>query len=382
MPWKEATKVDERRRMVILASSGLYQKVELAEMFDVSRPTVDLWIDRYREFGEEGLMNRPSTPVRFPHRKSDEVRQRVIDEKKMHDDWGPKKIIDYLRREEPDVRWPSPSTAGDFLDAEGLVRKRRKRRSNPGERKANQIEPTESGEMMTADHKGQFRLGDRSLCYPLTINDPVSRYSYAIDGLDSTSAANAQPVFERVFREHGLPHWIKTDNGCPFCSNAIGGLSKLSVWWIKLGITHVRTHPGCPWQNGAHERMHRTLKASTTRPPGEDMAGQQRLFDEFQHEYNTVRPHESLNGRPPITALKPCSRPYPESIPPVEYPGHFEVRSVRTDGRIKWRGQFHFISEVLVGERVGLEEIDDGICSLSFSSVELTRYDERTGRFV
>lgn len=382
MPWKEATKMGERLRMVILAESGLYQKVELAEMFGVSRPTVDFWIDRYRETGKEGLMDRPPVPRSFPQRTPEDLGQRIIEVKKMHDDWGPKKIIDYLRTTEPDVAWPSPSTAGNLLNEEGLVRKRRTRRKRPGERRANEIEPAESGEMMTADHKGQFRLGDRSLCYPLTINDPVSRFSYAIDALDSTSFTNAQPVFARVFREHGLPIWIKTDNGCPFCSNAIGGLSQLSVWWIKLGIIHVRTHPGCPWQNGAHERMHRTLKARTTRPPGKDMESQQRLFDEFQHEYNEVRPHESLDGRPPITALKPCSRPYPEHIPPVEYPGHYEVRSVRTDGRIKWRGQFHFVSEVLVGERVGLEEIDDGIWSLSFSFVELTRYDERTGRFI
>lgn len=382
MPWKEATQVDEKRRMVILAGSGLYQKRELAEMFGVSRPTVDLWIDRYSEFGEAGLVNRPSIPHSLPHRKSEEVRRRIIEEKKAHDAWGPRKIIDYLRRVEPEISWPSPSTAGNLLEAEGLVRKRRSRRKNPGERKATEIEPTESGEMMTADHKGQFRLGDRSLCYPLTINDPVSRFSYAIDALDSTSFANAKPVFERVFCEYGLPRWMKTDNGCPFCSTAIGGLSQLSVWWIKLGITHVRTHPGCPWQNGAHERMHRTLKASTTRPPGKDMKSQQRLFDEFQHDYNEIRPHESLNGNAPITALKPCSRPYPERTPSVDYPGHYEVRSVRTDGRIKWHGRFHFISEVLVGERVGLEEIDDGIWSLSFSFVELARYDERTKRLV
>lgn len=382
MPWKEATMVDERRRLVILAGSGMYQKKELAEMFGVSRPTVDLWIDRYGEFGEAGLLNRAPIPKSFPHRKPEELRHRIIEEKKAHGDWGPKKIIDYLRREEPETSWPASSTAGNVLEAEGLVRKRRKRRKNAGERRASEIEPNESGEMMTADHKGQFRMGDRTLCYPLTISDPVSRFSYAIAALGSTSSADAQPVFERVFREHGLPRWIKTDNGCPFCSNAIAGLSQLSVWWIKLGITHVRTHPGCPWQNGAHERMHRTLKASTTRPPGSDMATQQKLFDAFQHDYNEIRPHESLNGKAPISALKQCSRPYPKRVPPVEYPGHYEVRSVRTDGRIKWRGEFHFISEVLVGEKVGLVEIDDGVWSLSFSFVELARYDERTTRFV
>lgn len=381
MPFRETTKMDERRELIRKWTSGKYEKSELADHFGVSRPTVYAWIDRYEEFGEAGLVDRPPIPRRCPHRTSPEIAERIIEAKRLHPRWGPKKLIDLLKTDEPDQRWPAPSTAGEILDAAGLVQRRRKHRAPTIEISRRPLEASESGEMMTTDHKGQFRMGNRQYCFAVTINEPVSRYIYAIDGTTSTAENEARPSFERVFIEHGVPYYLGSDNGGPFsCSRALAGLSRLSVWWIKLGITPIRIHPGCPWENGVHERMHKTLKDETARPPEANMRKQQARFDAFRLEFNTIRPHESLDGRRPIERLKPCPRPYPGPNPSVEYPGHFETRSVRNRGVIKWQGRLLFLSESLIGERVGLSEIDNGVWSVFFNHIELGRYDERSKR--
>lgn len=380
MPWKEATKMTERADLIRKWKTGLYSITELSEVFGVSRPTVYEWTGRYTESGETGLLDRRPVARSCPHRTPTAIAEQIVAAKRKHPQWGPAKLIDLLRIEQPDTHWPSASTGGAILDREGLVGRRRKRRQS-GIRIARRMEASKSGEMMTVDHKGQFRMCNREYCFPVTINDPVSRYIYAVDGKRSTSGREARETFERVFQEHGLPVFIGSDNGSPFsCSRALGGLSTLSVWWIKMGIIPVRTHPGCPWENGVHERMHKTLKAATARPPGANLADQQRRFDTFREEFNTVRPHDALGGRRPAELLQPCGRPYPSKLPTVEYPGHYETRSVRPTGEIKWQGGFLFVSESLAGERVGLVEIADGIWSLCFSTIELGRYDETTGR--
>lgn len=379
MAWKEATKVSQRAALIGKWQSGLYGVTELAEEFGVSRPTVYEWTRRYRQSGEAGLEDRPPVPKSCPHRTPAVIAEKIVGAKGQYRHWGPAKLIELLKIEQPSERWPSPSTAGAILEQAGLVRHRRARREGVIRQVRGPLEASRSGEMMTADHKGQFRLGDGRYCFPVTINDPVSRYSYAIGGAMSSSMPQAKPVFEAVFREHGVPEAMGSDNGPPFsCSRALGGLSAMAVWWIKLGITPVRIHPGCPWENGIHERMHRTLKAETTRPPAENQARQQERFDRFRLEFNTVRPHEGIGGRRPVELLEPCRRPYPERLPEIEYPAHYETRSVRTGGRIKWQGELLFVSEALIGERVGLVEIDDGIWSLYFAMIELGRYDERT----
>jgi transposase InsO family protein len=265
-----------------------------------------------------------------------------------------------------------------------LVKKRRARRRSTTilhARKA--LGASESGEMMTIDHKGQFRLGDRSYCYPLTINDPVSRFVYAISAAESTATEPAKRAMEAVFREHGVPRFIGSDNGGPFCcTRALGGLSRLSAWWIRLGVTPVRIHAGCPWENGIHERMHKTLKAHTTRPPAGSMRQQQARFDAFRREFNNVRPHQALNGATPAQRLKPCDRAYPNRLPAIEYPGHLETRRVRQSGEIKFQGKFLFVTATLTGEVVGLEEIDDDIWALRYAHVELGLYDGRTKSFI
>lgn len=378
MPWKEATKMTERDELVRKWKSGLYTITGLAEQFGVSRPTVYLWIGRFESEGDDGLVDRPPIAQTCPHRTASAIADRIVEEKERHRDWGPEKLIDLLRKAAPREAWPAASTAGRILDARGMVKKRQRRRT-PRINHVGRLNPSESGEMMTVDHKGEFRLGNGGNCHPLTINEPVSRYIYAVDGLSSTSAEQAKPTFVRVFKEHGVPQFIGSDNGGPFsCSHALGGLSQLAVWWIRLGVTPVRIHKGCPWENGIHERMHRTLKAATARPAAADMKQQQVRFDRFRDEFNTVRPHKSLGGQTPGTLLKPCKLSYPSRLPAIEYPAHFETRSVRSKGQIRWQGDLLFVSETLAGERVGLEEVDDGIWTIQFAHIELGLYDERT----
>lgn len=371
--------MSERRELITKWASGLYKVTDLAEEFGVSRPTVYEWIRRYDEGGgESALSDRRSVPGSCPHRTPEVIAKEIVKAKRQHPFWGPAKLINLLRLDHPEIAWPSASTAGAILDREGLVTHRPHRRRgvvlNAGALKA-----TESGEMMTADHKGQFRLGNTRYTFPVTINDPVSRFIYSIEGKTSTSYREARPAFERVFRQHGVPHFMGSDNGGPFsCSQALAGLSLLSVWWIKLGITPVRIHPGCPWENGVHERMHKTLKAETARPPARNAREQQKRFDSFRTEFNTVRPHDGIGGRRPIELLKRCQRPYPRRLVEHDYAGHYETRSVRPTGEIRWKGGFVFLSQTLAGERVGLVELADGVWGVSFHHIELGRYDERT----
>jgi len=235
---------------------------------------------------------------------------------------------------------------------------------------------------MSADHKGCFRMGNGRYCYPLTIADPASRYIFAIEALHTTGVEPALKVFERVFREWGLPEQLITDNGVPFCTaRSLGGLTELSKMWIKLGIQHARIQPGRPQQNGRHERMHGTLKREALRPVMQNLTAQQRRFDTFLDQFNTVRPHEALGQERPASFVKPYRRPYPNRIPEVEYPSSFEVRTVRSQGAIKWRGELVFVSEVLIGERVALTPADDDRWHIYFGPVRLAAWNDRLQKF-
>jgi hypothetical protein len=237
-------------------------------------------------------------------------------------------------------------------------------------------------DLWTGDFKGQFRTRDGTYCYPLTIADQHSRYLLACTALESTRSRGVKAVFEGLFREYGLPSAIRTDNGVPFATQAIHGLSALNVWWMKLGIRHERIQPGKPQQNGAHERMHRTLKAKTTRPPAYDQQRQQTLFDEFRLEYNEVRPHEALGQETPATIWVPSQRQMPSRIQPPEYPGHFFPRRVSSAGTFRFKGRQLFLSETLNNEHIGLEETDDGIWSIHFYQTLIARFDERDPKLV
>lgn len=380
MPWS-TTPMDQRARFIFDLEACRYSMTELCQRYAISRKTGYKWAQRYVEEGLEGLRDRSRAPHRSPYRTSEPVRQALIQCRQAHPTWGPKKLVRVLARREPSWSWPAPSTAGEILRQAGLVPRRRRRRRTAAPTQPPRVEPQAPNELWTADFKGEFRTGDRRYCYPLTIADRHSRFLLQCRALPSTAGLGARAWFERTFQEYGLPEGILTDNGPPFGSRAIHRLSRLGVWWLRLGIRLLRIQPGHPEQNGAHERMHRTLKGQTARPPAAGLRTQQRCFDAFVHEYNHERPHEALDFQCPESLYQVSDRPYPSRLPAVEYPGHFEVRKVRHNGEIQWRGQRHFLSETLEGEAVGFEEIDDGLWSVHFTTVLLARFDEREGSF-
>jgi putative transposase len=380
MPWEVTGPVRERERFIAAYLTGFYTITELADRFGVSRQKLHKWLARHDVEGMKGLVDRSRTPLHIPHRTSDEVADQILDFRRRFPYMGPRKIIARLTELHPDVEWPAPSTAGDILRRANMVHAR-ERRSPPAHPLRTRSEPVEPNDLMTVDYKGQFLLGNHRYCYPLTVVDHVSRYLLACEAYPSCEGPHTRRAFERIFREYGLPRAILSDNGSPFGSPGLARLSRLSLWWIRLGVGIERIVPGHPEQNGAHERMHRTLKAETTRPPESTMERQQKRFDEFRHVYNNERPHETLGQKRPATLYRPSPRPYPESLPPIEYPGHLETRKVGHNGMIRWKNDVLFTSKTLRGEWVGLEEIDDGVWSLYYGPVLLARFDEREMKF-
>ena len=378
MPWLETDVIKERTRFVLEYESGLFTMSELCERFGISRQTgYELW-GRYQGQGLDGLQDRARGPKSCPHKTPLEVEQALVDLRRRYPSWGPVTLLQRLKRLRPELALPAPSTAGEILKRHGLIaaRTRRARHRHPGRP---YVEMRAPNDVWTADFKGEFLTRDHRYCYPLTIADGCSRYLITCRGQRSTALSSARASFETAFRIYGLPLQILTDNGAPFASTAIGGLSRLSVWWIKLGIHPVRIEPGRPQQNGRHERMHRTLKAEATRPPAANLAAQQRLLERFRRRYNEERPHRALNGEVPAALYRPSARAYPEREPKITYPGHFRILKVCTNGCLCWRNRFIFVSQVLVGEPLGLEPIDDGIWSAHFGPVLLARFDEREG---
>jgi transposase InsO family protein len=369
--------MDERREFVESVRSRTYSVSELCDRFSVSRKTGYKWLCRAEQEGWAGLEDRSRRPASCPWQTSGEVEDALVAAKRKHPLWGPRKLLRYLSTRRPELALPAPSTAGRLLDRHGLVhhRARARRWRHPS---GPLLRPIAANEVITADFKGQFRTGDGRYCYPLTIVDGYSRYLLCCQGLSSTRTEEARPVFERLLREVGLPQAIRTDNGAPFSANGLHGLCGLSVWWMRLGIQHQRIRPGHPQDNGAHERMHRTLKAATARPPAANARAQQRRFDAFRHEYNEERPHEALGGEPPGRLWRPSTRPYPEKMPEPEYPEHAEKRLVSNAGCFRFKTQVVFLSQALKQEWIALDEIDDRLWSVYFYDVLLARLDERT----
>jgi transposase InsO family protein len=376
MPWLETAPMEQRERFIRDSQFKLYTMTELCERYGVSRKTGYKWLDRFDEEGRRGLQDRSRAPHHCPHRISGETAQVICDARRQHPSWGPEKLLDWLRPRYSQLDLPAVSTAGDLLAREGLVKKRRRRRQyqHPGVVPATTTQPND---LWTADFKGHFRTQDGIYCYPLTITDLHTRFLLACHGLLSTKGQGVRPVFDRLFREYGLPRAIRTDNGVPFATTGIHGLSQLNVWWIRLGIQHQRILPAHPQQNGAHERMHKTLKGEAIRPPRATLAAQQRKFTRFRHEYNEERPHQTLRGRTPASLYRPSPRTYTGGLPPIEYPGHFIVKRVTNAGTIRFKKRLLFVANALKQHQVGLEEVDDGIWSLHFCQVLLGRIDER-----
>src|SRR5688500_12277943 len=376
MPWLETSPVEQRERFIRDHRLDLYAMAELCARYGISRKTGYKWLTRYDESGRAGLRDRSRAPQHCPHRIPGDVAALICAARRQHPSWGPAKLLAWLRPRQPGVDWPAISTAGDLLARRGLVKKRRRRRhyQHPGV-----VPPltTQPNDLWTADFKGHLRTRNGIYCYPLTIADQHTRYLLACHGLLCTKGVGVRPVFDRLFREYGLPRAIRTDNGVPFATTGIHGLSQLNVWWLRLGIQHQRILPAHPEQNGAHERMHKTLKGEACRPPQSCLASQQRAFNAFRRLYNDERPHETLGDRPPATLYRPSARSYTGTLPPVEYPGHFLVKRVTNAGTIRLKKRLLFLSNALQQHPVGLEEVDDGIWSIHFCHVLLGRVDER-----
>ncbi len=368
--------MEERERFIEDWLAGGRENIAaLCRLYEISRKTGYKWLERFREGGLAALGDRSHAAHQQPRRIAEQLERRLVEARRQHPSWGPKKLRAWLARGEPETPWPAASTIGEVLQRAGLVRKRGRRRRLLCEVSCSLQTPEQANELWTIDYKGQFRTGDGVLCYALTVADAHSRYLLSCAAHRSPCHEQARRSLERLFRERGLPQRMRSDNGTPFASTGAGRLSRLSVWWLRLGIAPERIEPGKPQQNGAHERMHRTLKAETTRPPAGDQRRQQRRFDRFRAEYNQERPHESLGQRPPATAYEPAARAYPKQLPEPEYPGHWERRRVRRDGGVKFQGRMYFLGEALAGELTGWVEVDEAIWQIWFGPVEVALYD-------
>ena len=368
--------MEQRMQFIADHQRGLYTTAELCARHRISRKTGYKWLARYAAEGPRGLADRSHAPHACPHRIADELGALLLGTRLAHPRWGPAKLVHYLMPRHPRVVvWPAVSTVADLLKRHHLVRPRRRRRPivHPG---TVPIHTTAPNDLWTADFKGQFRTRNGVYCYPLTIADQHTRYLVRVHGLLSTRASGVRPVFERAFREYGLPLAIRTDNGVPFANTGLHGLTQLNVWWLRLGIQHQRIRPASPQENGAHERMHRTLKAETTRPPAVDLPRQQRAFTTFRREYNDERPHAALGGDPPGARYVSSLRAYPATLPALEYPGHFLVKRVTHAGTIRFKHKLLFLANALKEHHVGLEESEDGIWSLYLGTVLLGKIDE------
>jgi putative transposase len=379
MSWKETCPMDQKIRMIGDWLSQEYGITELREIYGVSRKTIYKWINRYEAEGATGLEERSRAPIHHRNATPLEIVEQVVATKLKYQKWGPKKVVAWLKEHYPDSGWPVASTTSAILKREGLVKPRKKKHRTPA-----YTEPFQKcnnpNEVWSMDFKGQFKTRDGKLCYPLTVTDNSSRYLLLCRGLYHPTYEESQPWLEWTFREYGLPKAIRTDNGPPFASVSVGGLSRLSVWLIKLGIKPERIPPGHPEQNGRHERMHRTLKEATVSPPRSNMQEQQRAFDQFTQEYNFERPNEAIGQKTTASVYQPSLRAYPAKIPDIAYSGDVIVRQIRTNGEIKWKGQFIYISENLVGEPVALKQTGEHLWEIRFSFHPLGVLDESIGK--
>jgi len=376
MPWSQTTPMHQRTLFIADHLRGTHSVVELCAEYGIARKTGYKWIDRYIRRGAAGLEDRSRRPRHAPNATPQVIVDALIELRHRHPTWGAKKLLAVLRRRHSQWHLPSRSATCSLLGRHGLIRRKTPRRviGHPGKPNTVIVAPNQ---IWCADFKGQFRMGNGRYCYPLTVSDGYSRFLLGCQGLTSTAVDGAKPVFSRLFREFGLPQFIRTDNGVPFATNTLARLSRLSAWWIRLGVLPQLIEPGKPQQNGRHERMHRTLKAETTRPAAAALRSQQVKFDRFRREYNEVRPHEALEFKTPAHVYQTSPRAMPAKLPPLEYPDRFEVRYVSANGGIRWNCAWVNVSTVCIGEYVGLEEIDDGVWNVYFGSLKLGRLLER-----
>lgn len=367
MPWKETSVMEQRKQFVLAWQTQRYSKTELCEQFNISRPTGDKWLKRHFEEGLSGLSDRSKAPKTHPNATPMEICEMLIQAKHKRPHWGAKKLLNLLRIEYPELDFPANSTGDLILKRARLVIPRRHKRRTPADTQPF-AECTDNNQCWSVDFKGDFALGNQQRCYPLTVSDNYSRYVLLCQGLNRPSRANVLPYFERLFREYGLPWAIRSDNGSPFASTALGGLSALSKWWIDLGIRPERIEPGKPQQNGRHERMHRSLKDYLNRLDKieNNLQKQQQQFDEFRTEFNKLRTHESLNNKVPASLYQPSLRTYPTRIEAYDYGEAVVLRKVKRGGEIQWQGQRFYVSQVLAGEYIALLPYADGVWTMYY----------------
>ena len=381
MPWKTVDTMDLKIRLIADWQTKQFNITDLSQRYGLSRPVVYKWLCRYQDQGVDGLKEQSRAPHHSPYQTDDSIIGLIIKEKLRNRKRGPKKVHAQLKERYPDIDIPAPSTIGHWLKKHGLVRAR-KRRLRVAPYTDHFIACRSPNDTWSADYKGQFYTRNGRVCYPLTISDNYSRYLFKCVGLPGARYEETRAVFESAFREYGLPEAIRTDNGTPFAGTGIGGLSRLMIWFIKLGIIHERIKKGRPQQNSRHERMHRTLKDDTLDPVASNMKEQQRKFDEFVFDYNNHRPHESLGQKPPARYYQKSTKPYVEKPPEPEYDPSCIVRRVHTGGEIKLHGKTFYLTELLYGQPVGLKEVDNDFMAIYYGFYPLGYIDLKKNKIV
>lgn len=376
MPWKETCLMDEKIKFIAMVKSGLYSFASTCRQFDISRQAGYELLARYEAEGERALAPRSRAPHSHPNAIDETLARKLLQIKATHVRFGPRKVRDFLVMTGHRGALPAASTIGELYKRHGLVRPRGKRRARSVPMSEPLRHATAPNVVWSADFKGHFRLRNDRWCYPLTLSDNASRYLLVCQGLAHPTEAAVWPHFEHAFCEYGLPAALRTDNGAPFASVALGGLTRLSVWLLKLGIALERIAPGRPDQNGRHERMHRTLK-DHIEPAQRSLAAQQRALERFQQHYNDERPHEALGGVTPARKYRISTRSYPKRLQQPEYDCGIEVRRVRSNGYMKWHGKMVFVSEALIGELVGLRQLDEARWQLLFCKMPLGVLNDR-----
>lgn len=372
MAWNKCEIMDERIKFISRLLDG-ERMSELCREFNISRKTGYKFYNRYQTEGLEGFYDRSRKPLNVANRLAKDLELKIIELKQEYPTWGARKIRDRFNKRNPNIKLPALSTVHAVLDRNGLVKERKKRYRSQGTSLSNSLEPND---LWCADFKGQFKLKNGKYCYPLTITDNASRYILTCESLESTCEATAFPVFERAFKDYGVPDAIRTDNGVPFAHpRTIFNLSRLSVWWLRHGIKIERIEPGQPQQNGRHERMHRTLKDETTKPPANNILAQQEKFDLFLNYFNSDRPHQALNMKCPNDIYIKSKKIYSD-IDILEYKSHDKTLNVSSSGSIKLNGESIFISEVLAYQQIGIKKIDDDILKVTFMDYDLGFFDE------
>lgn len=380
MPWKVSHTVMERTVFISRLKAG-EKMTDLCQEYGISRKTGYKFLERFERNGMAGLYDQSRKPSRLARSTPFEVESLILELRRERPTWGAAKIREILMRRNPGIRLPARSTVHEILDRNGFI-KHKKRPSRGPMHPTKLGDPQAPNDLWCADFKGQFRLGNHSYCYPLTITDYSSRYLIACEGLENTQTEFAKDAFEIAFKEHGMPSAIRSDNGAPFSTRGLLGLSQLSVWWLKLGIKHERIMPGKPQQNGRHERMHLTLKQETTKPAGRNFLQQQERFDLFVHDFNNERPHEGLSMATPASKYQASNRTYPKYLPEPSYPDCDNSCYVNQSGRIYLPGRGNFqLSAILAGESVGMKQVDERLWEVIFVDLHLGYYDQDEGMF-